>query len=222
MRKIISNPGGVQTNLQARDAAGEDGEIQIVSMQSVGLLGSHRLNAVSGLTTGIAANTPIFSFRWGSATKFALIKYLKIQATVITGFTAAQELALNAFIARVFTASDSAGTAIVFTTNFQKKRTSMATSLVTDCRVSGTAQLTVGTRTLDAVPTLSSSVKTLAAGAAVQDARMEAELILSNPTDYPTVLAQDEGIVVNNVILQGAAGTVRYGVTIEWDEVNAY
>lgn len=186
------------------------------------LLGSFRLASFSGLIAGLAANDPVFSFRWGDATRFALIRFLKIQAAVITGFTAAQEIAFDAILARSFTASDSAGTAITLSGSNQKKRTSLATSLVTDARIAAAVTLTAGTRTLDSQAFLNVVAKTLAAAATVQDASLSSEYDVRVGEMYPIVLAQNEGFIVRNIIALGAAGTIRLSVQVEWDEVSSY
>lgn len=186
------------------------------------VLGAFRVAAFSGLTAGLAANTPVFSLRWTDSSNLFLLKYLRVRAAVITGFTAAQELAFDAIAARAFTASDSAGTAITFTGNNAKKRTALATSLVGDCRIAAAVTLTAGTRTLDANPFMVGVGKTLAAAATVQDAAIESVIDFTDGVDYPLVLAQNEGFLVRNTIAQGAGGTVRWGIEAAWNEVASY
>lgn len=192
----------------------------------VGALGSYRVSEFSGLMATIAAKTAtaghIFAWRWGDATNFALLRYLKVRYVVVTGFTAAQELGFDVVIARSYTASHTGGTAITLTTNSMKKRTSMGTTLLTSARIATAAALTAGTHTLDAQPMLISGVKTLAAAATVQDASLEETLDLSDGFDYPYVFARDEGFIVRNNILMGAAGTVRLHVQVAWHEVTSY
>jgi len=193
-----------------------------------GALGAYRLAAFSGLTTTIAAGTAsaghVFSLRWTDATRFLVLKHLKVAMTVVTGFTAAQELAFEAFIARGYTATHTGGTAITLGGNNQKRRTSMGTSLVTtaaSARIASTTALAGSTFTLDANPFMHGSVKTLAAAATVQDARLENVMDFGG-NDHPFVLSQDEGIVVRNTILLGAAGTVRWSIECGWDELTSY
>lgn len=196
----------------------------------IGALGSYRMAAFSGLTTVIAAGTAsaghVYSFRWSDATRLCLIRYLKVRYTVVTGFTAAQELAFDAFVARGYTADHAGGTAITLGGNNQKKRTSMGTSLVTTAasmRIASTTALTGSSFTLDGNPIMVGMGKTLAAAATVQDAAFEETIDMTDGgAEYPIVLAQNEGIVVRNGVLMGAAGTVRIGVTVAWDEVSAF
>jgi hypothetical protein len=198
--------------------------------QDMGALGSYRLSAFTLAMSGIAAGTAsaghIFSFRWSDATRLCIIRFLKVRYAVITGFTAAQELSFDAFVARGYTADHGAGAAITIGGNNQKKRTSMGTSLVTtaaSARIANASALSGSSFTLDANPIMTGMKKTLAAAATVQDADFEETMDLTNGGgEYPIVLAQNEGIVVRNGILMGAAGTVRGAVTIAWDEVSAY
>lgn len=179
--------------------------------------GDFRLAVTTGLTTGLSANNPIFSFRWGSTTHRCAIRHLRIQAQVITPFTAANELIAEAILARTFTASDTGGTAITLTGNNQSLHSySNTASKVTDARVATTGTLTAGTRTLDSQGFLNLlSAQTLAAAAAAQ---------ISTSNDYAPlgrhhlILTQDEGIIVRCPIALGAGGTVRFGIEIEWSE----
>ena len=190
----------------------------------VGSLGSYRLAVFSGLTATLAAGATVFSMRWTDATRLMILKYLRVRYAVVTGFTAAQELAFGAFMARSFSSSDSVGTAVVTSSNNAKKRTSMGPTLfaVNDVRVASASAVTAGTRTLDNNPILVGMGKTLAAAATVQDASFESILDLTNSQDYPIILAQNEGLVVQNTILMGAGGTVRIGIECAWDEVASF
>jgi hypothetical protein len=191
----------------------------------VGALGAYRTAEFSGLMTVIAAKTAtaghIFAWRWGDATRVALLRQLRIRYSIISGFTAAQELGFDAVIARSYTASHTAGTALTLTGNSFKKRTSMATTLLTDARIATTAALTAGTHTLDAQPFLINSRRTLAAAATVEGLDFE-ETISFWDGAHPFVFVQNEGFVIRNNILMGAAGTVRLDVEVDWEEVASY
>lgn len=218
--QIIGN-SGVINEIEANTRA------QRVTIRpiDVGALGSYRLAAFSGLTTALAADGVVFALRWPDATRFALIKYLRVRAQVVVGFTAAQELGFDAIMARSYTVAESVGTVVVMTTNNNKKRTSMGSSLIGstgDIRVAAAAVVSGGTRTLDANPIMYQSGQALAAAATVAQATMEASIDLTNSGDYPFVLAQNEGFLVRNKILMGAAGTIRWSVEVAWDEVASY
>src|ERR1041385_4202669 len=115
------------------------------------VLGSYQLEAVSGsMAAGLGAAATVYSCRWGDASKLMLLRRLAMDARVLgTAFTAGATL-FELMVARSFTASDSSGTSLTLTGNNQKRRTSFATSVITDARISSTAALGLGTRTKDA------------------------------------------------------------------------
>lgn len=195
-------------------------------------LGHYRLGVSSGLLTGagVTAGAPLFSARWGNTTgKLAVLTRLSAYYVVTTAFTAVQELGLDLVIARAFTASDSAGTAIDLSTNKQKVRTSQGTSLFTDMRIGAATLLTAGTRTLDAQPIEGfsgiSHDPNIAAGTAMIVAQpwlgFDWSATPSNG-EHPIILAQDEGIVVRNTIVFPAAGAARLWIKMAWAEVESY
>jgi hypothetical protein len=187
----------------------------------VGSGGAYRMAMASGLMTGasLTAAIPVFAFRWGSTTKTAIVSYVYGALVATTDVTAAQEVGLQAFIARSFTASDTAGTAATLTGNSFKKRTSHATTAVTDIRIGSTASLTAGTRTLDAQPFLDSRAWDLATAATVPHNVIPIEFDARNPGTYPIVFAQDEGFEMNLPIALTTSGTFRLFVAVEWFEV---
>jgi hypothetical protein len=203
----------------------------------MGALGHYRVQSNTGtLAAGLAAGTGaaghVFAFRWGDATRFAVITKFKTRFLPLTPFTAAtltDHTSFDAFIVRSYSASHSGGTALTPTGNSAKMRTSMGTSLVTDMRISTTAALTNGTETFDAFPFAQSIRK----GNRVNPAAATEEVVM--PTmdgmdldfsmadgDHPIVLAQNEGIVVRNRTVWPAAGTGILTVLIGWAEVTAF
>ena len=201
----------------------------------VGALGSYQVSVVSGtIGAGLGAASPIFSMRWGNASNAALIRRLSVAARCLgTAFTAGATL-FEMMMARAFTASDSAGTAVTLTTNNAKKRTNFGTSLVTDMRISSTATLTAGTRTLDAQPIAqvrgfvpATQVNYPMIGEAVGFAPGASTLAFAlRPfniffadmgNDWPIVLRQDEGVILRATV--PATGTFEAIIEVEWDEV---
>lgn len=184
-----------------------------------GLLGSYSKALTSGtMAAGLAAAAPVFSFRYGGA-NLAVIRAVTISATDITTGFAATNATFNLFAARAFTASDSGGTAGTLTGNNGKMRTSFATTGVTDIRISSTATLTAGTRTLDTDPlatltggpTVTAGNPMIGAGTAIY---------LPGPTEYPLVLANNEGVVIQATV--PATGTWVLSVTVTWDEYTTF
>lgn len=181
-------------------------------------LGEYRFGQSTGLMTAIAANGEIAQFRWTNATRLAVVKFIRVRYAVITGFTAAQELGFDIIGSVNFTVSGTGGTAVTPGTQNLKKRQSYADSLVTDLRIATTAALGAGTKTLSNASYGASAAKTLAAAATVQDASFETTVDMTNSSDGPIVLAQNEGISIRNSVLMGAGGTVRATVEIAWAE----
>lgn len=192
--------------------------------------GAYRIAAVSGLVTGVAAGTGtaghLFAMRWAPAASavrsVALISRLRARLATVAGYTAAQETGIDLSILRAYTASHSGGTAMDLTGNNNKKRTTRPTSAVADMRIATTAELTAGTHTFDAQPIARSTYAELAAAATVAKGATEIFLSTEDLDRYPILLANNEGICIRNSILQGAGGTARLTVEIEWLELERY
>jgi hypothetical protein len=186
--------------------------------EDIGSLGFYKEGIESGvMASGLAANSPIFMFRWNHATNLALIKRLTFSAATITAFTAGIAR-IDAFVARSFTADDTGGTSFLPSGNFNKLRTSFGATLAAGIRASATATLTAGTRTTDTNP-IGSIVGGVPATAGVT---MIAPypIIDQRPGEHPLVLAQNEGLIVQATV--PAAGTWGFGITIDWAEIAAY
>lgn len=186
-----------------------------------GLTGSYSKTLTSGtIGAGIAANAPVFSFRYGGS-GFAVIKEINIEVVNAgTAFTAGVGR-LDVFSARAFTASDSGGTAGTLTGNNGKLRTSLGTTGVSDIRIASTAALTPGTRTLD---TNSIANIVMAVPATTTNYQMAGpnEVVYgrNQAGDYPMVLATNEGFVMQANM--PATGTWTFSVTVQWDEYAAF
>jgi len=188
-----------------------------------GALGHYRFSRIIPLVVTQAANGSLGSFRWGDATRFCVIKKVRLTALQTAAATATIWPRFQVFIARSFTASDTAGTALTLTGNSFKKRTNMGTTLVSDIRVSAVAAgLTVGTRTLDADPIMDMSTTQIITtpGAIRYDAELD---IGAGDGNCPVILAQNEGIIVRGpTTVFGAAGTCDLVWEMSWAEVNSY
>jgi hypothetical protein len=185
---------------------------------NVGAYGSYSASLASGImAAGLAGAAPILSLRSAAASgPNCLIKRLTFEMGVLgTAFTAGQTL-FNLFVARAFTASDIGGGALTVTTNNLKKRTSFAGTATQDLRVSATATLTAGTRTLDASPIASIVVPVPATTVSTILVPIR-DLIRAGPSDWPFVLAPNEGLVLQATV--PATGTWCFGCNIDWDEV---
>lgn len=174
----------------------------------------YSVSALTGtIAAGASANSPIFSFRWGSTSLKGIIHRILVSMNSLgTGFTAGVGR-FDLVVARAFTASDTGGTALTLTTNNGKLRTAYATTGVTDARISSTAALSAGTRTLDAQALANVSFGVSTATNAV----MLATYDIWSPSDtMPLVLSANEGFIIAATV--PATGTWSANVQVEWQE----
>jgi hypothetical protein len=191
-------------------------------------IGHYRMSVQTGLMAAVAAGATIFSMRWGN-TSFVrpLITRIRLQSAVITPYTGAQEVTLAASIARAWSAADSAGggAAVTLTglTNVQNSLSDVPSAAT--AFIAGAGAVTAGTRTVDANPIL---ICPGAQGvAAAASATNFVEIAMESDAYFPWNLqcaqggaANAEGIVVLNSVLQGAGGTTKAVIDIEWIEYN--
>jgi hypothetical protein len=202
------------------------------------VLGCSQVNMRTSTYSGLSAGTPLLSIRWGDAAHLMVINHIRVNVITTVAATTAGQAEREIIIARSFTASDTGGTAITLTGNNQKMRTSFSTSLVTDMRVGTT--ITAGTRTLDANPVASAiawlplnmtgvdvgctgASATSAAWSCVSSAGYIDLVNAGNGSDYPIVLAQNEGLIgrVGKDAMPAGATQQTYW-QVGWCEVNAY
>jgi hypothetical protein len=181
-----------------------------------GALGSYSLGMTSGaMAVALAANSPVFSFRWGNA-NIAVVRKVWFTMTFGIGFAAGASV-INLIVARSFSASDTGGTGATLTTNNCKLRTNMGTTLLTDARIATTGTLTAGTRTLDAQPISAMGWNTGTTSTTYEFPLFEANM---GAGEYPLVLAQNEGFVITGNV--AGTGTWTFGVRVAWDELSAF
>lgn len=190
---------------------------QRVSLRPVEVLGYYSVAGVSGALTGVAANGTVFSMR-NTGASLLLVRRISLGFFTTTAFTTAQDLAYSLVKANSFTASDSGQTAL-FVAGANKHRTSFANvSSAPDIRIANTAAITAGTRTLETI-----SMGILAGGSTGLATGMpRQEMLEQDAGDYPLVLAQNEGFIITNLVLMGAAGVIRLNVSVEYAEVTSY
>lgn len=208
-----------------------------VNQKPIPALGVYSVAMTTNTYAGLAANKELMSMRWGDATRLCVI--LKVQVNVMTTVAASTAgiTERQLIVARSWTVSDSNGTAVSFTGNNQKRRTSMGSSLVTDMRF-GSA-ITAGTRTLDALPISAAvawsplnmtgitiggvgGVATSAANSVAGGMDGVSLLDATNGTESPIVLAQNEGIIVRLGAIEPSGATQQTIINITWAEVNKY
>jgi hypothetical protein len=183
-----------------------------------GALGAYRMSVRTGvMAAGLAANAEIFQFRWTDATRLAVVERVTFDGMGSIVAFAAGVASFYTTAARGWSADGSGGTPITLTGSNQKQRTSFGTTLVGAARVSSTAALTAGTKTLDSQD-FGQAVGgvTATAGAGLAPQSMMDVLGLG----YPLVLAASEGFVIRATV--PATGTWTAGFTIHWTELAAY
>jgi hypothetical protein len=197
------------------------------SLRPIEQLGTYQVGLLTGALTGVAAGGPIFSMRFvagtaGTQAQLVVIQKITINYVLTTGFTTAQQIGFNAFVARSFTASDSGGSATTLSGNNNKNRTSMPTSQISatgDMRIASTAALTAGTRTLDTnafYTTNGWAGSTLLTTGAIP--LQQVDVYQNTGTEYPLILANNEGIVITNAVAMGATGVMTVAINVEWTE----
>lgn len=180
--------------------------------------GAYSKGMISGtMAAGLAANSPVYSFRYGG-TGLAVVKQIRISAANAgTGFAVGVGN-FSLYFATAFTASDTGGTAGTLTNNNGDLRTAFPAMGVSDIRIASTATLTAGTRTLgtDALTNLMFPTSATASISLVSPA------VIYNipPGDYPMVLTNNEGFVIQATV--PATGTWTFTVTVDWEEYTGF
>lgn len=186
-----------------------------------GSLGVYKKSMLSGtMAAGLAANANIYSWRWGDASRLAVVQKITLDGLSgsATAFTAGFGT-VRALFGRSFTASHTGGTAGTLTGNNSKFRTSMGTTLLTDVRIASTAALGGGTVTLDTDPFGQISLS-FGIVVSVQYANQVVLMGEDVGMEMPYVCAQNEGFTVQATV--PATGTWQCGISTRWAEVTAF
>ncbi len=187
------------------------------------VLGHYRASLISGAVAASGANGPIASLRWGDSSRF-LVLYKIVVSAVVSAAVTAQVTDIDAIVARAFTASDTGGTALTLTGQNQKARVTMGSSLITDLRVSTTAALGAGTRTLDAQPFSSASIGSGSPGMTTVGAASPIQELYRPDVaagEHPLVLHQNEGVIIRTPT-SIATGSIKFYINLMWAEVAVF
>ncbi len=192
-----------------------------------GAFGIYSYGGSTGIIpAALAANSEVFQFRWVDATRLAIIRRVRLAASVTTTmFAAGVPVEIDMVKVTGWTGQGTGGTAPTIAAML-KCRTSMGSSLMAagDLRIATTAALGVGTKTLETV-----SLRSIIAAGPIT-ASLNGMIIPpgtlfweAEPGDggHPLVLAQNEGFVIRSVAVP-ATGTWRLAVMVDWAEVAAY
>lgn len=212
---IIDATGGTPA------AVGANSKAMSVSPKpvDVGSLGSYTLAGTSGImAAGIGGPVPIWAFRYGGANLAVVKRVLFTMSGLGTAFAAGQAL-FNLFVARSFTVSDTGGGSITPTGNGNKLRTSFGATAVADARISATAAMSTGTRTLDAQP-IGAHILGIGTTASIVYIPQGTPLFAVPPGAQPLQLVNNEGLELQATL--PGTGTWCFGVTIDWDEITSF
>jgi hypothetical protein len=192
-----------------------------------GTLGAYAYGGFTGiLPAALAANSEIFQFRWQDATRLAVIRKIRIAASVSTTFFAAGvPMQIDLVKSTAWSAAGTGGTGVT-PAALLKRRTNMGNTLLVagDMRIATTAALGAGTKTLEGA-----SLSTILAGCPIT-ASLNGTIIAPNTIlwqaevsdgEHPLVLAQNEGFSIRSVAVP-ATGTWSAAISIDWAEVTQY
>jgi hypothetical protein len=193
-------------------------EVEILDRGLYNRIGSYGLNLISGVMgAGLAAASEVFQFRWTDPVNLACIKQVQVWAGGIAAFTAGV-CSLELVHARAWTGDGSGGTAANLGSNSGKLRTAHGSSLVGAARISSTAALTAGTKTLDnqGIVSVGGSTTATAGTPLIPPTAM----LQPYAAFYPLIFAQNEGFVLRATV--PATGTWTFGVSVLWDELKNF
>ncbi len=190
---------------------------------AVGALGAYRTSHRAVLVNTQAANSRLFELR-NAGSNLVVVTSLNVRWMQLGAHTAAIEDSLDVYKLTGFTAVDTTNTV---TPVISKLRTSYATAgaVPRGVTVAGAAAgMTGGTLVKDTNPLLQLPQWLLAAQPTAGTVGLR-ELLYSPRVDVgetPLILAADEGIMIENRVLLGAAASSVVYVDIQWSEVSAY
>ena len=190
-----------------------------VAMRPVDTLGWNSVGAATGNVSALVINNTVFSLR-NFASNPIIVRRVGVGFITTTAFTASQQISFGLLVARSFTASDSGGTAIAFTGNNCKHRTSLGTPTSIDCRIASTTALTSGTRVVDANTVAMQAGWSGVAGTTIAPGLNN--LLGHDAGDYPIILQQNEGLLIVNLTAMGAGGSGITYIAAEFAEASAF
>lgn len=194
--------------------------------------GTYITGRYSGLITGVVAGDATNGHLWAArfavpaATalvdkrRVAVIQRLRVRAFTVTGYTAAQEVLLAVYKLTGYSVDHSGGTTLTPDKKFVGPSSSPA-PLMTG-HMATTAQLTAGTHVIGTDSIRAASCAELAAAATVQKGSIDILMSTEDLIQHPLELTNQEGILVRNEVAQGAAGTMRLVVEMDWHELQRY
>lgn len=190
----------------------------------VGALGHYKTSHRTVMVNVQAANSRLFELQNAHATNLIVVHKVRVEWTQTAAHTAAIMDSIDLYRGTAFSAVDTTNTV---TPVISKLRTSFATAgaNVRGCTVAGIAAgMTGGTLTKDTAPMRQFGLWPLAvvptAGATPQIVGEYWPDVASG--ESPLILVQNEGFIIENRVVLGAAAGSAVSIDIEWSEVTAY
>lgn len=179
--------------------------------------GSYRKTMKTGtIAAGLTAASRVFSFRFAPTpnTMVAVVRNVQVSIGDLAAFTAGF-ITLDMFVSRSFTVQDATGgVAGTISGNNGKMKTAHASSAGAGYYISTTAAISGNTDVLDT--DAMSSINLSAPATAGLDLLPPFDLFKPGTTEWPLVLANNEGLVIKATV--PATGTWDLAVTIAHDE----
>lgn len=192
-----------------------------------GSLGHYSWGALSGIIpAALTANSEILQFRWSDATRFCVIRKIRISACVTTTmFAAGVPVQLDLLKASSWSAVGTGGTRPSVAA-LLKKRVNMGSSVLgaNDIGVATTAALGAGTKTLEGTPMQAMVAPGPITGSLNGQIIAPGTIFFQSEVadgEHPLVLHQNEGFVIRSVAVP-ATGTWQFACQVDWAEVTAY
>lgn len=173
---------------------------------------------MTGVAAGTATAGHLFAFRWTSSSLTALIQRIHLRWQTTTAFTTPQEVSFRVFRLTGYSAAHSGGTAATLTAPNLKKATRHAATALSSAMIGTTGALTAGTHTLDAME-IGGLNGWSQAGTNVDDVNVDVMIDSGSQLNHMLELTANEGFIIRNEILMGAAGVGRLLVAVDWAEV---
>jgi hypothetical protein len=217
--------GGVSTSMAEVGVGSASGLHTINKPTAVGALGHYKTSHRAALVNTQAANSFLFEFQNAHASNICVIHSIRITIQQTAAHTAAIEDSIDCYR---LTSHSAVATTNTVTPTISKLRTSFGTAGVNvrGVTVAGAAAgMTGGTRTKDAASPLFQVPIWLLAAVPTAGPTVLAQYnwvpnIASG--EHPLVLVQNEGFIIENRVLLGAAAGSMFYVDIEWAEVTAF
>jgi hypothetical protein len=178
------------------------------------LRGSYREVFSTSNVTTVAAHTAsaghLLALRNKAAPQMvAVLKAIEVEFLLTTAFGSAQEVGFSAYLLRAYLAAHSGATALTVAGG---QRTAADAPPQLTGWIADTGALTAGTHTIDTNPIARGSCYASAVGAQV----------LARRYDFMPFggfeLGDEEGMLISNTVVMGAAGVGKWHFTVEWDE----